>query len=51
MPEISEIVEILENHFSIDIPPPDLYPKSFNHYLMMYLNNQKNKGNKYIEGG
>ena len=50
MPEISEITEILEKHFSVDIPSPNLYPQSFEHYLMMYLNNQKNKGNKYIEG-
>ena len=50
MTEISEIIDMMEKYFSTIIPPPEIYPKSFNHYLMMYLNNQKNKGNKYIQG-
>ena len=50
MTEISEIIDTMEKYFSTTIPSPNLYPQSFEHYLMMNTTHQKNKGNKYLEG-
>ena len=36
--DMSEIVEKIEEYFTVDIPNPHHYPRSFMYYLMMYKN-------------